>query len=79
MNLKVTVKPKEEEVVQVSELKPGTVFKFGNGVVALKLCIGKVLLLRFSNGENWFDIHDGSLNQYGATVLGHLVEIIVEK
>lgn len=77
--MKITVKTKrevKEEKITIDDIEPGTVFKYGNGVVGLKL-FEKVALLKFSSGEDWFEISDGTMNYHGIEILGRLNEIIV--
>jgi len=80
MSLKITVRPKEkvENKMSVSDIAPGMVFEYGNGVIGLKLCCFKnVALLKYSSGSDWFKISDGSMDYHGAKILGRLDEIIV--
>ena len=77
MSLKITVKSQEKTEIPLDNIKPGTVFRYGNsGPMALKLKYNKVLLLTYSNGDSWFDLNDNSFNN-GIIILGYLDEIIV--
>lgn len=78
--MRITVKPRKgsEKSKNIEDLKPGTVFKFGNGVIALKLNDNAVLSLKFSSRRDWLQLSDGSMDYHGVSeILGCLDEIIV--
>lgn len=86
--MKVTIKKNEPEVkpVYIGDVKTGYVFEFLNpnnlkkkGPSVLKLWSGKSVILTFANGDNWLDLHDGSMEYRPVKVLGKLTEIIVEE
>lgn len=82
MSLKITVKSEEriEDKITLDDIKPGMVFEYGDGgPTSLKLRNGKVVLLTYSTGHNWFDLSDESMNYRNIKILGRLDEIIVVK
>ena len=62
-------------------LKPGTVFRWSNGMVSLKLHQNKCVHLTFSDGDDWFGVSDGSIERMYDTVAvyGMIDEIIVKE
>jgi len=77
--MKITIRSKEniEEKISIDDIEPGIVFQYGNGVTALKLENEYVALLKYSYGNDWFEIDNGSMNHHGVKILGRLDEIIV--
>lgn len=78
--MKITIKPKEkvEEVITYDNLKPGTVFEYRTGVIALKLDHGEAVLLKHTiEGLDYFDVAVGYKTSPIRKILGHVDEIIV--
>jgi len=84
--MKITVKNKEPEVKQVfiKDVPVGYVFEIldsGAGYVkALKLWDEKAVLLRYSAGDDWFELKcKTAWEDSPVRILGKLTEIIVER
>lgn len=81
--MKITVKNKEPEVKQVfiKDVPVGYVFEiynaWNNTLKALKLCGGKIILLTYSSGDDWFTLGQSCWEKYPVKILGKLSEIIV--
>lgn len=81
MSLKIIVKPEKvaKREITLEDIKPGTVFEYDSRVVGLKLKNGEVALLKYSNGNDWFDLAIGYKTESIKRILGYLNEIIVVK
>ena len=80
--MEITVRKKESEKTKstIADVKPGYVFKIMRGPIALKLGAGDVVLLKFTNGGDWFGVWDErSWKDSSVKILGRLSEIIVEE
>jgi hypothetical protein len=81
--MKVTVKPKkvEKKEVPFNEIPVGSVYriKYHNGPIALKLIYNEVVLLKYNDNEEWFEIAKALRCKPAYEVLGKLTEIIVEE
>lgn len=80
MKITIRLKKSKEEIAEkitVNNVEPGTVFKFNNDIVSLKLQDGKVIHLNFWGDE--LILSDDSLNYKNIEILGRLDEIIVVK
>lgn len=77
--MKITILPiKLTQMPIISEMKTGTVFEFEDGVSALKLSEGQVLLLNYRTGETYLDLAKGYLSVPIKKILGQIVEVVVE-
>jgi len=84
--MKITVRKKEPEVKQlfIKDVPVGYVFEIldsGAGYVkALKLWDEKAVLLKYSAGNDWFELLDNeSWSDSPVRILGELTEIIVQQ
>lgn len=78
--MKITIRPKKEVVekkITLNEIKPGAIFEYDGGVVALKVRYNEVVLLKYTQGDDWFELADGYKTEPVKRILGRLDEIIV--
>jgi len=82
--MKVTVNPKEKQDnhdIPFDEIPVGYVYValYSDGPIALKLCNGEAMLLKYGNGDEWFTIADGYNGKPASKILGKLTEVVVEE
>ena len=81
--MKITIKEKTkvEPTIIAENVKPGYVFQYigEKELTALKLRDNKIVMLKFSDGDDWFMLKDNtSWNNTPVKILGKLTEIVVE-
>jgi len=79
--MKVTVKstPQKKAKIRFEDVKPGEVFEYEDGVVALKLKSNEAVLLAFNDGAFWLGTALARKSESVKKILGILTEIIVEE
>uniref|UniRef100_A0A6M3J0K7 Uncharacterized protein n=1 Tax=viral metagenome TaxID=1070528 RepID=A0A6M3J0K7_9ZZZZ len=80
--IKITKRDKsKEKEYKFEDLKPGTVFKWTNNEVSLKLENNKCIHLTDCDSDAWFILSDGSIerNNKITEVYGIIDEIIVKE
>jgi len=81
--MKITIKPelKSEPIITSKDVKPGYVFQYvgERELTALKLHWDKIVLLKYSNGDSWFELKDKkSWTNTPVKILGKFTEIVVD-
>lgn len=80
-NLKVIVKEKKlkQNILTDKDARPGYVFQYKNGPIALKLDYNQIMFLTYSSGRNWLELaRDKSFQNDSVKILGKLTEIVVD-
>lgn len=78
--MKITVRSKKQDSkILLADLKPGTVFEYDDGTIALRGDYpDEVFLLQYNEGDDWFGVAKNYLSRPIKKILGQIIEVIVE-